>query len=70
MPDSAGLRRLDFPEPLGDRSGGVPSFVYQALPGRVVFGVGSAERLGEAVDRGVAGRVLAFGGLRAVDCRV
>jgi maleylacetate reductase len=67
MPDSAGLRRLDFPEPLGDRSGGVPSFVYQALPGRVVFGVGSAERLGEEVDRLGAGRVLAIAGQRAVD---
>src|SRR4029453_15246484 len=28
-----------------------PAFVYDALPGRVVFGVGSVAQLGEEVDR-------------------
>ena len=70
MPDPAGLRRLDFPGPLGYRSGAMPpfpAFVYDALPGRVVFGVGSVEHLGEEVDRLGAGRVLAIAGKRAVD---
>ena len=70
MPDPAGLRRLDFPGPLGDRSGAMPpfpAFVYDALPGRVVFGVGSVEHLGEEVDRLGAGRVLAIAGKRAID---
>ena len=34
------------------------SFTYQALPSRVIFGVGSLERLGEEVDRLGARRVL------------
>jgi len=70
MPDPAGLRRLDFPGPLGDRSGAMPpfpAFVYDALPGRVVFGVGSVEHLGQEVDRLGAGRVLAIAGKRAID---
>jgi maleylacetate reductase len=70
MPGSAGLRRLDFPEPLGYQSGAMPpspAFAYDALPGRVVFGVGSVERLGEEVDRLGAGRALAVAGKRAVD---
>jgi len=44
-----------------------PSFVYEALPGRVVFGVGAAEQLGEEVDRLGGRRVLAVAGKRAVD---
>jgi maleylacetate reductase len=70
MPDPAGLRRLDFPGPLGHRSGAMPpfpAFVYDALPGRVVFGVGSVEDLGQEVDRLGAGRVLAIAGKRAID---
>jgi maleylacetate reductase len=70
MPDPAGLRRLDFPAPFGYQSGAMPpypSFAYDALPGRVVFGVGAVERLGEEVDRLGAGRVLAIAGKRAVD---
>jgi maleylacetate reductase len=70
MPDPAGLRRLDFPGPLGYRSGAMPpfpAFVYDALPGRVVFGVGSVEDLGQEVDRLGAGRVLAIAGKRAID---
>jgi maleylacetate reductase len=43
------------------------SFTYDALPGRVVFGVGSVERLGEEVDRFGAHRALALAGKRAVD---
>lgn len=67
MPDPAGLRRLDFPEPFGYQSGAMPPFTYDALPGRVVFGVGAADRLGEEVDRLGARRVLAIAGKRAVD---
>lgn len=70
MPDPAGLRRLDFPEPFGYQSGAMPpspAFTYDALPGRVVFGVGAADRLGEEVDRLGARRVLAIAGKRAVD---
>jgi maleylacetate reductase len=70
MPGSADLRRLDFPEPFGYQSGAMapfPAFAYDALPGRVVFGVGSVERLGEEVDRLGASRVLAIAGKRAVD---
>ena len=70
MPDPAGLRRLDFPEPFGYQSGAMPpfpSFVHEALPGRVVFGVGSVEHLGEEVDRLGARRVLAIAGKRAID---
>jgi maleylacetate reductase len=70
MPDPAGLRRLDFPAPFGYQSGAMPpfpSFAYEALPGRVVFGVGAVEHLGEEVDRLGAGRVLAIAGKRAVD---
>ena len=70
MPDPAGLRRLDFPGPPGYRPGAMPpfpAFVYDALPGRVVFGVGSVEHLGEEVDRLGAGRVLAIAGKRAID---
>jgi alcohol dehydrogenase class IV len=44
-----------------------PSFAYDALPGRVVFGVGAVEHLGEEVDRLGARRVLAIAGKRAVD---
>jgi maleylacetate reductase len=70
MPDPAGLRRLDFPGPFGYQSGAMPpfpSFVYEALPGRVVFGVGSVEHLGDEVDRLGARRVLAIAGKRAID---
>jgi maleylacetate reductase len=45
----------------------LPSFTYDGLPGRVVFGVGSVERLGEELDRLGARRVLALAGKRAVD---
>jgi maleylacetate reductase len=45
----------------------IPSFAYDAMPGRVVFGVGAVDRLGEEVDRLGAGRVLAIAGRRAVD---
>ena len=34
------------------------SFVFESLPGRVVFGVGSIERLGEEIDRLGASRAL------------
>jgi maleylacetate reductase len=70
MPDPAGPRRLDFPEAFGYQSGAMPpspSFTYDALPGRVVFGAGAAERLGEEVDRLGARRVLAVAGKRAID---
>jgi maleylacetate reductase len=73
MPDPAGLRRLDFPGPFGYQSGAMPpspAFVYDALPGRVGFGVGSVEHLGEEVDRLGAGRVLAIAGKRAIDSLV
>jgi maleylacetate reductase len=45
----------------------VPGFVYEASPGRVVFGVGSVEHLGAEVDRLGSRRVLAIAGKRAVD---
>jgi maleylacetate reductase len=45
----------------------VPSFTYDALGGRVVFGVGSVDRLGEEVDRLGARRALALAGKRTVD---
>jgi len=45
----------------------LPSFAYDALPGRVVFGVGAVEHLGEEVDRLGGRRVLAIAGKRAVD---
>jgi maleylacetate reductase len=45
----------------------VPSFAYDALPGRVLFGVGAVERLGEEVDRLGGRRVLAIAGKRTVD---
>ena len=45
----------------------LPSFAYDALPGRVVFGVGAVEHLGQEVDRLGARRVLAIAGKRAVD---
>jgi maleylacetate reductase len=70
MPDPAGIRRLDFPEPLGDQPGAPPrppSFAYDALGGRVVFGVGAVEHLGEEVDRLGGRRVLAVAGKRAID---
>jgi maleylacetate reductase len=70
MPDPAGLRRLDFPEPFGYQSGAMPpypAFAYDALPGRVLFGVGSVEQLGEEVDRLGGRRVLAIAGKRAID---
>jgi maleylacetate reductase len=70
MPDPAGLRRLDFPEPFGYQSGAMPpspAFTYDALPGRVVFGVGAVEQLGEEVDRLGGRRVLAIAGKRAID---
>jgi maleylacetate reductase len=44
-----------------------PSFAYDAVPGRVVFGIGAVERLGEELDRLGARRVLAVAGPRAVD---
>jgi alcohol dehydrogenase class IV len=40
----------------------VPSFIYDALPGRVLFGAGAVERLGEEVDPLGARRVLAIAG--------
>jgi len=70
MPDPAGLRRLDFPEPFGYQSGAMPpspAFTYDALPGRVVFGVRAVEQLGEEVDRLGGRRVLAIAGKRAID---
>jgi len=70
MPDPAGLHRLDFPGPFGYQSGTMPpfpAFVHDALPGRVLFGVGAARHLGEEVDRLGATRVLAIAGKRAVD---
>jgi maleylacetate reductase len=70
MPDPAGLRRLDFPEPFGYQSGAMPpspAFAYDALPGRVVFGVGAVEQLDEEVDRLGGRRVLAIAGKRAID---
>ena len=70
MPDPAGIRRLDFPEPFGYQSGAMPpfpAFAYDALPGRVLFGVGSVEQLGEEVDRLGARRVLAIASKRAID---
>ena len=70
MPDPAGLRRLDFPERFGYQSGAMPpspAFAYDALPGRVVFGVGAVEQLGEEVDRLGGRRVLAIAGKRAID---
>jgi alcohol dehydrogenase class IV len=48
----------------------VPAFVHDALPGRVVFGVGTVRHLGEEVDRLGARRVLAIAGKRAVDALV
>ena len=45
----------------------LPSFTHDALPGRVVFGVGAVERLGEEVDRLGARRALALAGKRSVD---
>jgi maleylacetate reductase len=45
----------------------LPSFTYDALPGRIVFGVGAVERLGEELDRVGAGRAMAIAGKRAVD---
>src|SRR5215203_4399592 len=45
----------------------LPSFTHDALAGRVVFGVGAVEHLGEEVDRLGARRVLAIAGKRAVD---
>ena len=44
-----------------------PAFVHDALPGRVLFGVGAVRHLGEEVDRLGARRVLAIAGKRAVD---
>ena len=44
-----------------------PAFTYDALPGRVVFGVGSVGQLGEEVDRLGGRRVLAIAGKRAID---
>jgi alcohol dehydrogenase class IV len=73
MPYPAGLRRLDFPEPFGYQSGAMPpfpAFAHEALPGRVVFGVGPVEQLGEEVDRLGARRVLAVAGKRAIDGEV
>jgi maleylacetate reductase len=65
----AGVPDLDFAEPFGYQSAMslVPSFAYDALPGRVLFGVGSVGHLGEEVDRLGGRRVLAIAGKRAVD---
>jgi maleylacetate reductase len=65
----AGVPDLDFAEPFGYQSAMplVPSFAYDALPGRVLFGVGAVGRLGEEVDRLGGRRVLAIAGKRAVD---
>jgi len=43
------------------------SFTYDALPGRVVFGTGAADRLGEEIDRLGASRVLLVGSKRALE---
>jgi maleylacetate reductase len=45
----------------------LPSFAYDALPGRVLFGAGAVEHLGGEVDRLGGRRVLAIAGKRAVD---
>jgi hypothetical protein len=53
-PGTAGSDQLDFPIPVGYLSGAMPPppcLTRQALPGRVVLGVGAVERLGEEVDR-------------------
>jgi maleylacetate reductase len=65
----AGVPDLDFAEPFGYQSAMslVPSFAYDALPGRVLFGVGTVGHLGEEVDRLGGRRVLAIAGKRAVD---
>jgi alcohol dehydrogenase class IV len=48
----------------------IPSFVHDAVPGRVVFGVGSVGSLEGEVARLGAGRVLAIAGKRAIDTLV
>jgi maleylacetate reductase len=45
----------------------LPAFTHDALPGRVVFGVGAVERLGEEVDRLGAHHAMALAGKRSVD---
>src|SRR4029453_17309881 len=70
MPDPAVLDRLEFPGPSGYPPGAMapfPAFVHDALPGRVLFGVGAVRHPGEEVDRLGAHRVLAIAGKRAVD---
>jgi maleylacetate reductase len=69
MSGPAGLPDLDFPGPFGYQSAMplVPSFAYEALPGRVLFGVGAVGHLGEEVDRLGGRRVLAIAGKRAAD---
>src|SRR5712692_2627409 len=46
------------PGPRSLEAPGMNAFTYDALPGRVVFGVGSVERLPEEVERLGASRVL------------
>jgi maleylacetate reductase len=73
MPDPAALACLDFAAPFGYQSKAmppIPSFVHDAVPGRVVFGVGSVGSLEGEVDRLGAGRVLAIAGKRAIDALV
>ena len=69
MTGHAGVPDLDFAEPFGYQSAMplVPFFAYDALPGRVLFGVGTVEHLGEEVDRLGGRRVLAIAGKRALD---
>ena len=69
MTGHAGVPDLDFAEPFGYQSAMplVPFFAYDALPGRVLFGAGTVERLGEEVDRLGGRRVLAIAGKRALD---
>jgi maleylacetate reductase len=69
VPGHARVPDLDFAEPFGYQSAMslVPSFAYDALPGRVLFGVGTVGHLGEEVDRLGGRRVLAIAGKRAVD---
>jgi maleylacetate reductase len=72
VPGPAGVTDLDFAGAFGYQSAMPlpPSFAYDALPGRVLFGVGAVERLGEEVDRLGGRRVLAIAGKRVTDALV
>jgi maleylacetate reductase len=70
MPFPARPACLDFPVLFGYQSKAmppIPSFVHDALAGRVVFGAGSVGSLVGEVDRLGARRVLAIAGKRAID---